>query len=97
MSTAHLLKSMLSNIFSSNKLDFEREQAAPFAIRCSFLRERSMIMKRNWFSRIWYRINSKHKDMLRSGKTASEIVDFCGYPYDKVKEIEESLIATAAK
>ncbi len=55
---------MLSNIFSSNKLDFEREQAAPFAIRCSFLRERSMIMKRNWFSRIWYRINPKHKDML---------------------------------
>ena len=36
-------------------------------------------------------------DMLRRGKTVEEIVDFCGYPYDQVKKVEESLLASAAK
>ena len=42
-------------------------------------------------------IKEKITDMLRRGKTVEEIVDFCGYPYDQVKEIEESLLATARK
>ncbi len=32
--------------------------------------------------------------MIRRGKTVDEIVDFCGYPYEQVKEVEESLLAT---
>ena len=32
-------------------------------------------------------------DMLSRGKTVEEIVDFCGYPYDQVKKVEESLLA----
>ena len=35
--------------------------------------------------------------MLTRGKTVEEIVDFCSYPYEQVKEIEESLLATARK
>ena len=42
-------------------------------------------------------IKEKITYMLRRGKTVEEIVDFCGYPYDQVKEIEESLLATARK
>ena len=34
-------------------------------------------------------------DMLRRGKTVDEIVDFCGYPYEQVKKVEENLLATA--
>ena len=30
-------------------------------------------------------------DMLRRGKTVEEIVDFCNYPLELVKEVEESL------
>ena len=33
-------------------------------------------------------------DMLRRGKTVEEIVDFCGYPHDQVKKVEENLLAT---
>ncbi len=32
--------------------------------------------------------------MLRRGKTVKEIVDFCGYPYDQVKKVEENLMTT---
>ena len=32
--------------------------------------------------------------MLRRGKTVEEIVDFCGYPYDQVRKVEEELLAT---
>ena len=31
-------------------------------------------------------------NMLRRGKTVEEIVDFCNYPYDEVKRVEESLL-----
>ncbi len=31
--------------------------------------------------------------MLRRGKTVEEIVDFCGYPYDQVKKVENDLLA----
>lgn len=34
------------------------------------------------------------EDMIRRGKTVDEIVDFCGYPYEQVKEVEDSLLAT---
>ena len=34
-------------------------------------------------------------DMLRWGKTVEVIADFCGYPYDQVKKVEENLMATA--
>lgn len=33
--------------------------------------------------------------MLRRGKTVEEIVDFCGYPYEQVKKVEEGLLTTA--
>ncbi len=32
------------------------------------------------------------KDMLSRGKTVEEIVDFCNYPYELVKGIEEKLL-----
>ena len=32
-------------------------------------------------------------DMLRRGKTVEEIVDFCGYSYDQVKQVEDSFLA----
>ncbi len=35
------------------------------------------------------------KDMLRRGKTVEEIVDFCNYPYELVKKIEEELSVDA--
>ncbi len=35
-------------------------------------------------------------DMLRRGKTVEEIVDFCGYPYEQVKQVEESLMQTVS-
>ena len=44
-----------------------------------------------------HRDREKITDMLRRGKTVEEIVDFCSYPYDQVKEIEESLLATVRK
>ena len=34
-------------------------------------------------------------NMLRRGKTVEEIVDFCNYPYDEVKRVEESLLTKA--
>ena len=39
------------------------------------------------------RDREKITDMLRRGKTVEEIVDFCGYPYDQVKQVEDSLLA----
>ncbi len=42
-------------------------------------------------------IKEKITDMLRRGKTVEEIVDFCGYPYEQVKKIEENLLATSKK
>ena len=35
------------------------------------------------------------KTMLRRGKTVEEIVDFCDYPYELVKNIEEELKVNA--
>ena len=32
--------------------------------------------------------------MLRKGKTAEEIVDFCYYPIELVKSVQESLLVT---
>ena len=34
----------------------------------------------------------KIEEMLRRGKTVEEIVDFCQYPYEQVKEIADSLL-----
>lgn len=33
--------------------------------------------------------------MLRSGKSANQIADFCGYDLAEVEEVEKSLLATA--
>jgi predicted transposase/invertase (TIGR01784 family) len=41
------------------------------------------------------RDNEKICDMLRRGKSVEEIVDFCDYPYELVKKIEESLLMDA--
>ncbi len=35
------------------------------------------------------------EDMLRRGKTAEEIIDFCGYPDELVKKIETEMRANA--
>ena len=32
------------------------------------------------------------EDMLRRGKTVGEIVEFCGYSEDYVKQVEESML-----
>ena len=34
------------------------------------------------------------EDMLRRGKTVEEIVEFCGYPVELVKEVETNMLAT---
>ena len=33
--------------------------------------------------------------MLRSGKTAEAIADFCGYPIEQVKAVEKELLVSA--
>ena len=33
--------------------------------------------------------------MLRSGKTAEEIAEFCGYPIEQVKAVERGLLVSA--
>ena len=40
------------------------------------------------------RDTQKIGEMLSRGKTVEEIVDFCGYPYDQVRKVEEELLAT---
>ena len=35
------------------------------------------------------------RDMLSRGKTVDEIVEFCGYPVELVKKVEESMCVTA--
>lgn len=39
------------------------------------------------------RDTQKIEEILSRGKTVEEIVDFCGYPYDQVKKVEEGLLA----
>ena len=34
-------------------------------------------------------------NMLRSGKTAEEVAELCGYTVEQVREVEESLLATS--
>ena len=36
------------------------------------------------------RDREKITDMLRRGKTVDEIVEFCGYPYEQVRQIADS-------
>ena len=69
-------------------------------LRSEYLKERQILMDEREEGREEGRaleIKEKITDMLRRGKTVEEIVDFCGYPYDQVKEIEETLLATARK
>ncbi len=33
-------------------------------------------------------------EMLRRGKTEEQIVDFCGYPMELVKQVQEDLLQT---
>ena len=40
------------------------------------------------------RDTQKIEEMLSRGKTVEEIVDFCGYPYEQVKSVEEDLLGT---
>ena len=42
-----------------------------------------------------FREANRIEDMLRWGKTVDEIMDFCGYPYDQAKKVEENLMAAA--
>ena len=37
----------------------------------------------------------KISEMLRSGKTAEEIAEFCGYPIEQVKAVEKELLVSA--
>ena len=39
------------------------------------------------------RDTEKITDMLRRGKTVDEIVDFCNYPYEQVREIADAMEA----
>ena len=36
----------------------------------------------------------KISEMLRSGKTAEEIADFCGYPIEQVKAVEKEMLVS---
>ena len=65
-------------------------------LRSEYLKERQILMdEREEGGDL--RDRERITDMLRRGKTVEEIVEFCGYPYDQVKEIEESFLATARK
>ena len=37
----------------------------------------------------------KIEEMLRNGKKAEDIADFCGYPLALVKEVEQSMLTLA--
>ena len=37
----------------------------------------------------------KISEMLRTGKTAEEIADFCGYPIEQVKAVERELLVSS--
>ena len=37
------------------------------------------------------------RSLLNRGKTVDEIVDFCGYPYEQVKKVEDSMLVLAGK
>ena len=39
-------------------------------------------------------IRERIQYMLQNGKNAEEIADFCGYPYDVVKRIENEMIVS---
>ena len=41
------------------------------------------------------RDREKISEMLRRGKTPEEIADFCGYPIELVREVEQSMLVTA--
>ena len=41
------------------------------------------------------RDNERIRDMLHRGKSVDEIVDFCGYPFELVKKIEDEMLAKA--
>ena len=40
------------------------------------------------------RDKEKIAEMLTRGKTVEAIADFCGYPIDLVREVEQSLLVT---
>ena len=40
------------------------------------------------------RDREKIEEMLRAGKTVDGIVDYCGYPIDLVKSVQESILVT---
>ena len=40
------------------------------------------------------RDKAKIAEMLTRGKTVEAIADFCGYPIDLVREVEQSLLVT---
>ena len=37
------------------------------------------------------------RSLLNRGKTVDEIVDFCGYPYEQVKKVEDNMLVSAGK
>ena len=47
---------------------------------------------------IWFKEGAKQRDrdkitdMLRRGKTPEEIADFCAYPMDLIKEVQEEML-----
>ena len=58
-------------------------------LRSEYLKERQYVMNIQEEAR-----ENDIIDMLGRGKTVEEIVDFCGYPYEQVKKVEENLPAT---
>ena len=41
------------------------------------------------------RDKEKIEEMLRRGKSPEDIADFCGYPIELVKQVEESLLVVS--
>jgi hypothetical protein len=62
-------------------------------LRSEYIKERQILMEEREEGREEARENDII-DMLRRGKTVEAIVDFCGYPYEQVKKVEENLLAT---
>ena len=66
--------------------------------RSAYMKERTLIMDAREEGReegIEQGIEQSIENMLRNGKSVEEIVNFCGYTYEQVKKVEDSLLTTA--
>ena len=78
----------------TEKIDEAVQRGRKNAIwRSQYMKERVMLLDAREEG-IVQGIEQSIENMLRNGKSVDEIVDFCGYPYEQVKSVEDSLTVT---